>query len=148
MIVRGGSGLAEFILHRYRGKVVEVGAGNRTEVAAMLARRLEVVVTDRVARDGHPAVIADDIFMPRKDLYRGASLLYSIRPPLEMQLAMGKLAMDIGAEMIIRPLGDEIASLPGFGRTLVNTGDARFYIFKSAPEPAFLRARQRYSPER
>ncbi len=143
MIVRGGSDLAEFILHHYRGKVVEVGAGDRTEVAAMLARRLEVVVTDRVARDGHPAVIADDIFAPRKDLYRGASLLYSIRPPLEMQLAMGKLALDIGAEMIIRPLEDEIASLPGFGRTLVNTGDARFYIFKSAPEPAFPRARQR-----
>lgn len=143
MIVRGGSDLAEFILHRYRGKVVEVGAGYRTEVAAMLARRLEVVVTDRVARDGHPAVIADDIFAPRKGLYRGASLLYSIRPPLEMQLAMGKLALDIGAEMIIRPLGDEIASLPGFGRTLVNTGEARFYIFKSAPEPAFPRARQR-----
>jgi len=67
------------------------------------------------------------------DLYRGASLIYSIRPPLEIQLAMGRLAKKVGAEVMVRPLGDEIASIPGFRRTLVNSGEARFYLFTPSP---------------
>ncbi len=67
------------------------------------------------------------------DLYRGASLLYSIRPPLEMQLAMGRAAARVGADVLIRPLGDEVAELPGFSRRLVNAGEARFYLFRLRP---------------
>jgi uncharacterized UPF0146 family protein len=65
------------------------------------------------------------------ELYRGASLIYSIRPPLEMQLAMGQLAAKIGADVLIRPLMDEVAELPGFCRRLVNRGQARFYLYSA-----------------
>lgn len=132
--IRGGEDLARFILARYSGKVVEVGVGAAPEVALFLASSLKVLATDRVRRTVEGlAVVEYDIFSPNPDLYRGATLLYSIRPPLEMQLAMGRLALDIGAEVIIRPLANEIAEIPGFSRTLVNFGEARFYLFSPSP---------------
>ena len=128
--IRGGEDLARFILARYSGKVVEVGVGSAPEVALILSPNMEVVATDRKARTvGGLAVIADDVFSPNPDLYRDVSLLYSIRPPLEMQIAMGRIALDIGADVIVRPLADEVAQIPVFSRDLVNFGEARFYLF-------------------
>ena len=46
---------------------------------------------------GDLPVQKDDIFAPRMELYLGASLLYSIRPPLELQIAMGEVASRVGA---------------------------------------------------
>ena len=64
------------------------------------------------------------------ELYRRASLLYSIRPPLELQIAMGEVAAQVGADILIRPLQDEVAELPRFSRRLINAGEARFYLFR------------------
>jgi uncharacterized UPF0146 family protein len=91
-----------------------------------------VVLTDREERLlGSLRIEKDDIFAPRMELYRGASLLYSIRPPLELQIAMGDVAALVGADILIRPLQDEVAELPGFSRRLVNAGEARFYLFRA-----------------
>ena len=132
-LLRGADDLAQFIARNYSGRVVEVGAGYALEVALGLkARGLDVVLTDKEERLlGSLRVEKDDIFSPRLELYRGASLLYSIRPPLEMQLAMGLLAAKIGADVLVRPLMDEVAQLPGFARRLVNAGEARFYLFSA-----------------
>ena len=128
----GADDLAEFIARNYSGRVVEVGAGYFAGVAlALMARGLEVTLTDKEERLlGSLRVMEDDIFSPRLELYLGASLVYSVRPPLEIQLAMGLMATKIGADVLIRPLMDEIADLPGFARRLVNSGQARFYLFK------------------
>jgi uncharacterized UPF0146 family protein len=135
--LRGGADLARFILARYSGKVVEVGVGSVPEVALLLVPHIEVVATDKEARSLEGLeIVADDVFSPRQDFYRGASLLYSIRPPLEMQIAMGRLALDIGADVIVRPLADEVAQIPGFSRTIVNEGEARFYLFKPSSREA------------
>jgi uncharacterized protein len=130
-LLRGADDLAQFIAENYSGRVVEVGAGFAAEVALGLqACGLDVVLTDKEERLlGGLRVEKDDIFSPCLELYRGASLLYSIRPSLEMQLAMGLLAGKIGADVLIRPLMDEVADLPGFARRLVNQGVARFYLF-------------------
>jgi uncharacterized protein len=130
-LLRGADDLAQFIAANYSGRVVEVGAGFAAEVALGLqARGLDVLLTDKEERLlGSLRVEKDDIFSPCLELYRGASLLYSIRPPLEMQLAMGLLAAKLGADVLVRPLMDELAMLPGFARRLVNSGEARFYLF-------------------
>lgn len=136
-LLRGTKELADFIIRNYSGRVVEVGAGHRVDVAVRLTRRsdLEVVITDREERSlGCLRMKKDDIFSPCLDIYQGASLLYSIRPPLELQIAMGTLARKLGADLLIRPLADEIAELPGFSRSLFNVGEARFYLFKPAPQ--------------
>lgn len=130
-LLTGADDLVEFIAENYSGRVVEVGAGYVPEVAlGLLARGLDVVLTDKEERLlGSLRVEKDDIFSPRLELYRGSSLIYSIRPPLEMQLAMGLLALQIGVDVLVRPLMDEVAELPGFHRRLVNRGEARFYQF-------------------
>lgn len=130
--LRGAEDLAEFIGKNYSGRVVEVGAGHVPAVARLLlARGLEVVLTDREERLlENMRVVKDDIFAPRMELYQGASLLYSIRPPHELQIAMGELAAQVGADILIRSLEDEVAELPGFARRLVNAGEARFYLFR------------------
>jgi len=130
-LLRGADDLAQFIAENYSGRVVEVGVGYFPEVALGLhARGLDVLLTDKEERLlGRLRVEKDDIFSPRLELYRGASLLYSIRPPLELQLAMGQLALLIGADVLVRPLMDEVAQLQGFARRLVNSGEARFYLF-------------------
>ena len=124
--------LAEFIAKNYPGRVVEVGVGHFPHVAQRLSDMgLEVILTDRVERIlAGMMVEKDDIFAPRREIYQGAGLIYSIRPPLEMQLAMGELAAAVGADVIVRPLQDEIAQLAGFGRRLVNYREARFYLFR------------------
>ena len=132
-LLRGADDLAEFIAENYRGRVVEVGVGYFVDVALGLQTRgLDVVLTDKEERFlGRLRVEKDDIFSPRLELYRGVSLLYSIRPPLELQLAMGQLASLIGADVLVRPLMDEVAELPDFGRRLVNRGEARFFLFSA-----------------
>ena len=129
--LRGAEDLAEYIARNYSGLVVEVGAGHVLDVAAALkARGLQVLLTDREDRlSGGLQVVADDIFSPRLELYRGARLIYSIRPPLEMQLAMGVVAAEVEADVLIRPLMEEVARLPGFSRRLVNWGRASFYLY-------------------
>jgi uncharacterized protein len=129
--LRGAKDLSAYIAQNYRGRVVEVGAGFYADVALdLVARGLEVVLTDKEGRLlSGLKVLKDDIFSPRLELYLGASLLYSIRPPLEMQIAMGLVAAEVGADVLVRPLMDEVAELPGFSRRLVNRGEARFYLF-------------------
>ncbi len=128
--LRGAQELAEFILKNYSGKVVEIGAGAVADVASRL-KALDVIATDAhsYSIDGIQ-IEKDDIFSPIMEMYEDASLLYSIRPPLEVQLAMGTLAAKIGADVLIRPIGDEVADLPGFTRSLINAGEARFYVFQ------------------
>jgi uncharacterized UPF0146 family protein len=128
--VRGAQELADFIKDNYSGKVVEVGVGLRPEVASLL-RPLRLLATDKETRAlGDVRVEKDDIFSPRREIYQGASLIFSVRPPLEMQHAMGKLAREVNCDVLIRPLEDEIADLPGFSRSLINEGWARFYLYK------------------
>jgi uncharacterized protein len=140
--LRGADDLAAFIVRNYTGRVVEVGAGYVPEVALGLQERgLDVVLTDKEERLlGGLRVEKDDIFSPRLELYLGASLLYSIRPPLEMQLAMGLLAAKIGADVLVRPLMDEVTELQGFARRLVNSGEARFYLFSARAQARTSRA--------
>ena len=124
--------LAEFIARYYPGRVVEVGVGYFPHVAQRLSEMgLEVILTDREERLlAGMRVKKDDIFAPQRDIYQGAGLIYSIRPPLEMHLAMGELAAAVAADDIVRPLQDEIAQLAGFSRRLVNYEEARFYLFR------------------
>jgi len=125
--------IAEYILKNYRNKVVEVGVGSMPHVALLLKDKLDVVVTD-VNEQKYAGVrfCRDDIFAPDTGIYKNASLLYSIRPPIDLQEALAKIAREVGADLLIRPFGNEKADLRRYYRdyALVNYKKARFYLYR------------------
>ncbi len=125
--------IAEYILKNYSSRVVEVGVGSLPHVALLLKDKLDVVVTD-VNQQKYTGVrfCRDDIFAPDIGIYKNASLLYSIRPPIDIQDAIAKVAKEIGADLLIRPFGNEKADLGMYYREceLVNYKKARFYLYR------------------
>ncbi len=126
--------IAEYILKNYRNKVVEVGVGSMPHVALLLKNKIDVVVTD-VNEQKYSGVrfCMDDIFAPDIKIYKNASLLYSIRPPIDLQEAIAKTAKEVRADLLIRPFGNEKADLSRYFKNvaLVNYKKARFYLYKS-----------------
>ncbi|MFZ3383566.1 MAG: UPF0146 family protein, partial [Candidatus Methanoperedens sp.] len=66
-------------------------------------------------------------------IYRNASLIYAIRPPIDLQDAIAAIAREVGADLIIRPFGSEKADLIKYFKeySLVNYKKARFYLYRS-----------------
>jgi uncharacterized UPF0146 family protein len=126
--------IAEYILKNYKNKVVEVGVGSLPQVALLLKDKLDVVVTDvNDLKYAGVRFCRDDIFAPNMAIYNRASLIYSIRPPIDLQEAMAKAAKDVGADLLIRPFGNEKADLGRYFKNyaLVNYKKARFYLYRS-----------------
>ncbi len=125
--------IAEYILRNYRNKVVEVGVGNMPHVALLLKDRMDVVVTD-INEQKYAGVrfCRDDIFNPDMGIYKNASLIYSIRPPVDIQEAIAKTAKEVGADLLIRPFGNEKVDLSRFYKNyvLLNYKKARFYLYQ------------------
>lgn len=124
--------ISEYILTNYKNKVVEVGVGSRPEVALLLKDKLDVVVTDVNEQkfDGL-RFCRDNIFNADIEIYRKASLIYSIRPAVDFQDALAKVAREVGADLLIRPFGNEKADLSEYfkNHALVNYKTARFYLY-------------------
>jgi uncharacterized protein len=109
-------------------KVVEVGAGKFLEVADSLQKhsKMNIILTD--IKPSHEGVIQDDITRPNLRIYEGTSIIYSIRPPMELHQAIIDLAQTIGAILIIKPLtGDDINTRQKM--RLVNYKRAVFYVY-------------------
>lgn len=120
--------IVEFIAERYDGKVVEVGIGNYHCVAENLALRgFEVVATDfrRVDTPEGVRFYVDDVMDPNIEIYKGASLIYSLRPPLELYPYIVHLAGIVKADCLIRPFGNEFA----IDGKLINYKGERFYVW-------------------
>jgi len=126
--------IAEYIINNYKNKVVEIGVGSLPQVALLLRDKLDVVVTDiNDQRYAGVRFCRDDIFKPDMGIYRNASLIYSIRPPIDLQDAIAATAKEAGADLIIRPFGSEKADLGKYFKeySLVNYKKARFYLYRS-----------------
>ena len=108
--------IVDFVKDNYNRKIVEVGVGQRVNVAEKLKEKMpttEVLVTDtqesviRSYNGSSVRAIVDNVFSPRLQVYQGASLIYSLNPPMEMIPAMEKLAKDVGADLLVKPMSDE-----------------------------------------
>jgi len=110
--------LVDWIKQNYSDarKIVEVGVGHRIDVAERISEalpRAEVLVTDkdeswvRSRKHGRIRAVADDVMFPSLNLYRGASLVYSLHPPGEMLPDLEKLASKVGADLLVVPISDE-----------------------------------------
>ncbi len=125
---------AQYIIDNYKGshKIVEVGVGKIFEPSDILRKKL--VNTKINVVDIHPArddVICDDIIMPTKSIYEDADLIYSIRPPEELQKDIIKLGVCYGSDVIIKPLlSEEINYNLQDKLKLVNYKKISFYIYR------------------
>jgi len=97
-------------------KIVEVGVGHRIDVAERISEVLphaEILVTDkdeswvRSRKPGRIRAVADDVLLPNFNVYRGASLVYSLNPPGEIIPALEKLAGRVGADLLVVPISGE-----------------------------------------
>lgn len=122
------SSLRDYIEKNYEHahKVVEVGVGKFPIVARDLKEhlKLNIVLTDIIP--SHDDIILDDICHPNLKIYKGAELIYSIRPPEELHPCLVRVAREVGSDLIIKPLStDSINSRENF--KLINYKKAVFY---------------------
>ncbi len=135
MSIIGYEDIAGFIKMNYpRGsRIVEVGVGKHAEVAMLIKDCFEVTCTD-VSESGPEGVayVKDDVFRPDLNVYRGASLIYSIRPPVDMQDAIAGIAKKVGADLLIRPFSSERADLKKYFRDhkCINHKSAVFLLYR------------------
>lgn len=134
MSIIGYEDIAGFIKKNYPhgSRIVEVGVGQHTEVATLINDHFEVICTD-IFEAGPEGVtyIKDDIFKPDMAVYEGASLIYSIRPPVDMQDCIAMVAKRAGADLLIRPFSSERADLKKYFRNFkcINHKSAVFFLY-------------------
>ena len=64
------------------------------------------------------------------DLYRDVDIIYSIRPPSELQPYLVKLAQESDAQLIIKPLTNEDLNTGRVKMKLKNYKKASFYTLR------------------
>ena len=96
----------------------------------MLESRENVTLIKTDIDPNDESIIKDDITNPNLELYENVDIIYSIRPPSELQPHLVNLAKEIGAELIIKPLTGEDLNTPRVKMQLKNYHKASFYILK------------------
>lgn len=122
----------EYIIKNYgdASLIIEVGVGSILQPSRILNDKLENTIIRCV--DINPAngdVIRDDITNPNYDIYEDADLIYSIRPPEELQKYISDVARSVRCDCILKPFSSEELSFkikPRF--KLVNYKREVFYL--------------------
>lgn len=135
MGIIGYDDLADYILLNYPqgSRIIEVGVGRHPDVALLLKDSYDLVCTDVISQGpDNLNYVRDDIFSPDHDLYKGATLIYSIRPPVDMQDSIAEIASKVGADLIIRPFSSEKTDLSRYYQHFkcVNYKKAIFFLYK------------------
>ena len=124
---------AEYILSEVGDenvKIAEVAVGKFDRIADCLASRdnITLIKTDIAPKDA--SVIRDDVTNPNLNLYQDVDIIYSIRPPSELQPHLVNLACEIKSQLIIKPLTNEDINTGRFKMKLKNFKRASFYTLK------------------
>ncbi|WP_371823772.1 UPF0146 family protein [Methanonatronarchaeum sp. AMET6-2] len=119
-------------------KIIEIGTGKHLEFVKTLQKNLDAEI---IAIDikKHPETTQDNVFNPNLQIYRNADLIYTIRPPLELQKPIAKITNKVQADLIIKPFEKEIQDLSKHLQTfkLKNLGPIPIYIGKPKPKTPF-----------
>ena len=124
---------AEYILSEVeenKVKIAEVGVGKFDRIADYLNKKdnITLIKTDIAPKD--ETVIKDDITKPNMNLYKDIDIIYSIRPPSELQPYLVGLAMEIDSQLIIKPLTNEDLNTGRVKMKLKNFKKASFYTLR------------------
>ena len=113
-------------------KIVEIGVGKFQTISNNLSENdnIELRMTDIDPANGD--VIKDDVFNPDMSIYEDADILFSIRPPGELQEAIMKIRDEVNATLIIKPLFNEDLNIKTQKMKLKNYNRASFYIYEKS----------------
>lgn len=108
-------------------KICEIAVGKFTQVYDYLDKQenVEIIKTDISPNDS--SVIKDDITNPNLELYENLDIIYSIRPPSELQPHIIDLALKTNTPLIIKPLFNEDINTKKVKLKLKNYKKASFY---------------------
>ena len=102
-------------------RLVEIGIGRRTDVAAALADRGVAVtatdVHDRAAPDG-VAFVRDDVVDPDPAIYADAEAIYALNLPPELHRPALETAREADADFLFTTLGGDQPTVPVERRTI------------------------------
>jgi len=100
--------VGQYIATRYKS-AVEVGIGRNTTAAEiLLGAGVLIRATDIKDLPESPIPFSvDDVFEPDLSLYRGADVIYAVRPAIEMIPPLISLAQAAGADLVVYHLGFE-----------------------------------------
>jgi len=108
-----------------KGEVVEIAIGNFFKVVDYLkSNDIEVIMTDIDSK--RKDVIKDDIMNPKLELYKDTKIIYSIRPPYELQPYIEEIAKSLKTLLIVKPLFNEDLNIKS-SMDLKNYKKAIFY---------------------
>ena len=124
---------ADYILNEVGSqeiKIAEIGVGKFDKIAETLSKKdnITLIKTDILPKDN--TIIKDDITNPNLELYKDVKIIYSIRPPSELQPYLVKLALEINSQLIIKPLTNEDLNTGRVKMKLKNFKKASFYILR------------------
>jgi len=117
-------------LARY-DRVVEVGVGRHTAVAAALAERGVAVTATDVHERPTPegvAFVRDDVTAPDRAVYEGADALFARNLPPELHRPFAALAAAVDADALFTTLGGDPPTVPVDPETLDGT---TLYVVRS-----------------
>ena len=111
-------------------KIVEIGIGKFHTISENLSKNenIELIMTD--IDPANENIIKDDVFNPNMDLYENVDIIFSIRPPAELQEAIMKIRDKVNAILIIKPLFNEDLNMKTQKMKLKNYNRASFYIYE------------------
>ena len=111
-------------------KIVEIGVGKFQAISKSLSENenIELIMTD--IDPANEEIIKDDVFNPNMSIYENADIIFSIRPPAELQEAIMKIRDKVNAILIIKPLFNEDLNMKTQKMKLKNYNRASFYIYE------------------
>ncbi|WP_296890341.1 UPF0146 family protein [uncultured Methanobrevibacter sp.] len=121
---------AEYILlqcDKNPTRICEVAIGKFTQVYDYLNKHENVNIIKTDISPGDYDVIKDDITNPNLKLYENLDIIYSIRPPSELQPYIIDLALKTNTKLIIKPLFNEDVNSRRVKLKLKNYNKASFY---------------------
>jgi len=111
-------------------KIAEIGVGKFDRIANELSQKENITLIKTDIAPADDRIIRDDIRNPNLDLYSDADIIYSIRPPSELQPYLVKLALKVDSQLIIKPLTNEDLNTGKVKMKLKNFRKASFYCLR------------------
>jgi len=110
--------------------VAEIAVGRFRQVADMLDAKENITLIRTDISPADESIIRDDITDPDLELFKGTDIIYSIRPPSELQPYLVDLARKVNSQLIIKPLTGEDLNTPRVNMKLKNYKKASFYVLR------------------